>query len=58
MTYVLARDGFSGKIVGAAVISVKNKSIIYNQVYLVCLIQYGLRDEVRVDHGKEFYMML
>ena len=34
LTYVIVRDGYSGKI------------------------EYGLWDQVRVDHGREFYLML
>ena len=58
VTYVLARDGFSGKIVGSAVMSRKNNKIIYDKVYRSCLLQYGLWDQVRVDHGREFYLIL
>ena len=58
VTYVLARDGFSGKIVGAAVMQRKNNEIIYNEVYHAFLSEYGLWDQVRVDHGQEFYLTL
>ena len=51
VTYVLARDGYSGKIVGAAVMALKNNEIIYDEVYRSCSLEYGLWDEVRVDHG-------
>lgn len=58
VTYVLARDGFSGKIVGTSIMSLKNNEVIYEDVLRKCLLEYGLWDEVRVDHGKEFYLML
>ena len=58
LTYVLARDGYSGKIVGAAVMQRKNNEIIYDKVYRTCLSEYGLWDQVRVDHGREFYLAL
>ena len=58
VTYVLARDGYSGKIVGEAVMAVKNNIVIYENVYHRCVSQYGLWDEVRVDHGREFYLLL
>ena len=57
VTYVLARDGFFEIIVGAAVMQRKNK-IIYDEVYRACLSEYGLWDQVRVDHGREFYLIL
>ena len=58
VTYVLARDGFSGKIVGAAVMQRKNNKIIYDEVYRACLSEYSLWDQVCVDHGREFYLIL
>ena len=58
VTYVLARDGYSGKIVGAAIMQRKNNEIIYEKVYRAVLCEYGLWDEVRVDHGREFYLTL
>ena len=58
VTYVLARDGYSGKIVGWAVMSRKNDAIIYNDVYRMCSMEYGLWDQLWVDHGHEFYLTL
>lgn len=58
VTYVLARDGYSGKIVGAAVMQRKNNEIIYEKVYRAALCEYGLWDQVQVDHGREFYLSL
>ena len=58
VTYVLARDGFSGKLVSGAVMARKNNKIIYDEVYRTTLLQFGLWDQVRVDHGKEFYLLL
>lgn len=58
VTYVLARDGYSGKIVGAAIMPQKNNEIIYEDVYRDCVLRYGLWDEIRVDHGREFYLTL
>ena len=58
VTYVLARDGFSGKIVGAAVMPRKNNLTIYDEVYRRAVLEFGLWDEVRVDYGKEFYLVL
>ena len=58
VTYVLAQDGFSGKIVGSSVMAIKNNLTIYEEVYRQVTLQYGLFDEVRVDQGREFYLML
>lgn len=58
VTYVLARDGYTGKIVGSSVMPIKNNLTIYEEVYRMITLEYGLFDEVRVDHGREFYLML
>ena len=58
VTYVLARDGFSGKIVAGAVMPVKNNITIYDQVYRKAVFEHGLWDQIRVDHGREFYLTL
>ena len=57
VTYVLARDGYSGKIVAAAMMSRKNTMIIYEQVYRAAVLEYGLWDQLRVDYGREFYLV-
>ena len=58
VTYVIARDGFSGKIVGAAVMPRKNNLVIYDEVYRAAILEFGMWDQVRVDHGREFYLTL
>ncbi|XP_041917008.1 uncharacterized protein LOC121681365 isoform X2 [Alosa sapidissima] len=57
-THVLAIDGFSSKIVGYATMPVKNNVKIYEDVYRSAVMKYGLWDQVRVDHGREFYLTL
>ena len=49
VTYVLARDDYSGKIVAGTIVSRKNNR---DEIYRQSLLQYGLWDQVRVDHGK------
>ena len=36
----------------------KNNEIIYNEVYRTCVSENGLWDQIRVDHGREFYLTL
>ena len=57
LVYVLARDGFSGKIVTGAVMNRKNNMIIY-EVYRSAVLEFGLWQQIRVDQGREFYLML
>ncbi|KAK7130500.1 hypothetical protein R3I93_019988 [Phoxinus phoxinus] len=58
VTHVLAVDGFSKKVVGHATMPVKNNLTIYEQVYRSAVLGNGMWDQVRVDHGKEFYLIL
>ncbi|XP_020914298.2 uncharacterized protein LOC110251890 [Exaiptasia diaphana] len=58
LTHVIASDGFSGKIVGASSMPVKNNITIYDEVYRAACLQYGIWDQVRVDYGREFYLVL
>lgn len=38
--------------------STKNNKIIYEEVYRQMTLEHGLFDELRVDHGREFYFSL
>lgn len=58
VTYVFARDGYSGKIVGCTIMPRKNNRLIYENLYRKMILEYGLWDQVRVDHGREFYLVL
>ncbi|XP_051793642.1 uncharacterized protein LOC127537676 isoform X2 [Acanthochromis polyacanthus] len=58
VTHVLAVDGFSSKIVSHSTMPVKNNLTIYQEVFRNAVLQYGMWDQIRVDHGKEFYLTL
>ncbi|KAL1250721.1 hypothetical protein QQF64_018517 [Cirrhinus molitorella] len=58
VTEILASDGFSGKIMGYSVMPIKNNLTIYDEVYREICLNYGLFDQLRVDHGREFYLCL
>ncbi len=58
VTYVLARDGFFGKVVAGTVMPRKKNEIIFEQVFRPALVEYRLWNQVRVDHGHEFYLIL
>ena len=58
LTYVLAGDGYSGKIVAGSAMNRKNNLIIYEDVYRAATKEFGLWEQVRVDFGKEFYLLL
>ncbi|XP_077397836.1 uncharacterized protein LOC144033529 [Festucalex cinctus] len=58
VTHVLAIDGFSSKIVAHFTMPVKNNLIIYENVYRTAVANNGMWDQLRVDHGREFYLTL
>ncbi|XP_018927648.2 uncharacterized protein LOC109054865 [Cyprinus carpio] len=57
-THVLAIDGYSSKIMAYSCMPVKNNLIIYDEVYRPAVINNGMWDQIRVDHGKEFFLTL
>ncbi|XP_048064222.1 uncharacterized protein LOC125278871 isoform X1 [Megalobrama amblycephala] len=58
VTHVIAVDGYSKKIVANAIMPTKNNLAIYDAVYRPAVTHYGMWDQLRVDHGKEFYLSL
>ncbi|XP_028424305.1 uncharacterized protein LOC114548520 isoform X2 [Perca flavescens] len=57
VTHVVAVD-YSSKIVANATMPVKNNLVIYEEVYRSAVVNHGMWDQLRVDHGREFYMCL
>ena len=58
MTHIIAVDGFSSKILGYTTMPLKNNLKIYDNIYRKIVMEVGLFDQLRVDHGKEFYLCL
>ena len=58
VTHVVAIDGNSRKIVGFITIPKKNASVIYDLLFRPLLHSQGLWDQVRVDHGTEFALVI
>jgi hypothetical protein len=58
VTHVSAIDGFSRKVVGFITLPVKNSKAIYDHLFRTILTTHGLWDQVRVDHGTEFFLTL
>ena len=56
--HVLAIDGFSCKIVGLITIPKKNPVIIYDRLFRQLLQQYGIWDQLKMDHGTEFNLVI
>ncbi|XP_057293869.1 uncharacterized protein LOC130622420 [Hydractinia symbiolongicarpus] len=57
-THVVALDGHSRFVVAAATMPVKSNPVIYSHIYRKVLTTYCMFDQVRVDHGREFFLML
>ncbi|XP_060755373.1 uncharacterized protein LOC132866575 [Neoarius graeffei] len=58
VTHVVAIDGFSKKVVGHSTMPIKNNLAIYEDVFRPAVLANGMWDQVRLDHGKEFYLTL
>ncbi|KAK9963850.1 hypothetical protein ABG768_007011 [Culter alburnus] len=58
VTHVFAIDGFSKKVVAHSTMPIKNNLAIYEDVFRPAVLEYGIWDQVRIDHGKEFYLTL
>lgn len=58
VTEVIDVDGYSSLITAKSVMPLKNNLVIQQEVFRETLLHYGLWDQVRVDHGKEFYLVL
>jgi len=58
VTHVCAIDGHSRFVLCSSTMPIKNNVIIYEEVLRKIVIEHGLFDQVRVDHGKEFYLLL
>lgn len=58
ITHVLAIDGYSRKIVGFITIPKKNPIMIYDLLFRPLLLTEGLWNQVRVDHGTEFALVI
>ncbi|KAM9376146.1 LOW QUALITY PROTEIN: uncharacterized protein KZ484_008720 [Pholidichthys leucotaenia] len=58
VTHVLAIGGYSSKIVATSTMLIKNNLIIYEDVYRSAVLTNGIWDQIRVDHGHEFYLCL
>ena len=58
VTHVVAVDGYSSKIVGFITIPRKNSIMIYDRLLSPLLHSEGLWEQVRVDHGLEFTLVV
>ena len=57
-THAVAVDGFSRKIVGFITLPVKNAVAIYDLLLRPLLATEGLWEQMRVDHGREFVLII
>ena len=57
-THVLMIDGCSRLIVGFTSIPMKNPVLIYEYLFRLAVLKYGVWEEVRMDHGREFALVI
>ena len=58
ITHVLAVDGYSRKIVGFITLPIKNAIAIYDLLLRPLLLKEGIWEQLRVDHGREFALII
>ena len=56
--HVLAIDGYSRKLVGFITLPSKNSIQIYKLLYRPIQQQHGIWDQLRMDHGTEFTLIV
>ena len=57
-THVALIDGCSRMVCGFASMEVKNPVLIYEFVFRPALLRFGLWEQLRVDHGTEFFLCI
>ena len=58
MTHVFFIDGCSRFILGSVTMPVKNPILIYEHLFRPALMMYGLFEQIRMDHGREFVLCI
>ncbi|XP_020900484.1 uncharacterized protein LOC110239119 isoform X2 [Exaiptasia diaphana] len=58
VTHIHALDGCSRMVLGFLSIPKKNPILIYKYLFRPLLLQYGLFEQLRVDHGTEFCLCI
>lgn len=56
-THVIMVDGCSRLIVGYADMPIKNAIVIYDKIFRPAMVEYGIWDQVWMDHGQEFCLV-
>ena len=57
-THVAMIDGCSRLVAGFASMPIKNPILIYQFVFRPAILKYGIWDQVRMDHGREFCLVI
>lgn len=58
VAHIIAVDGYSRKITGFITLPVKNAIAIYDLLLRPLLLTEGLWEQIRVDHGREFALII
>lgn len=57
-THVLMIDGCSRLVTGYASMPIKNPILIYEFVFRPAICKYGIWEQLRMDHGREFFLVI
>ncbi|XP_057294025.1 uncharacterized protein LOC130622575 [Hydractinia symbiolongicarpus] len=58
VTHVVAIDGHTRYVTAGTTMAIKNNVKIHENIYRKTLVTYGIPDQLRVDCGREFYLIL
>ena len=57
-THVVMTDGCSRMVSGFGMMEIKNSVVIYDKIFRPIIAKYGVWNQLRIDHGKEFRLTI
>ena len=57
-THVVMIDGCSRMVCGFGTMEIKNPIVIYHKIFRPAIAKYGVWNQLRIDHGKEFVLTI
>ena len=57
-THVVMIDGCSRMVCGFGTMEIKNPIVIYHKIFRPAIAKYGVLNQLRIDHGKEFVLTI
>ena len=57
-THIVTIDGCSRMVCGFGTMEIKNLIVIYDKIFRPAIAKYGVWNQLRIDHGKEFLLII